>query len=351
MRILMLHPGPSFSVADVYWGWSRAFKKLGCHVVDFNTDARMSVLTAVDIKDDEGVRRKAFSYEGAWRATMNGIFGDAYNLWPDIVFNVSGFMVSTDVLDRLRSRGHKIVTLNTESPYEDDTLVARAPHSDIVLTNDPTNLDRFRAANPRTYYQAHCYDPEIHKPGPVVDRLRSEFAFVGTGYPSRVEFFERVDWNGIDALFGGNWKDLTEDSPIMSFLEHDRNECVDNATETMDVYRSTLMSANLYRREAERDELADGWAMGPREVELAAVGVPFMTEPRGENREVLPMVPTFSGPEDFSEKLHFWLGNESVRMGVARQARAAVADRTFMNAATRLLRMVEQLPVTVPLAG
>ena len=100
------------------------------------------------------------------------------------------------------------------------------------------------------------------------------------------------------------------------------------------------MSANLYRAEAQEGDTGEGWAMGPREVELAACGTFYLTEERGENREVLPMVPTFDSPEDFGEKVRWWLAHPEAREQVAREAMAAIGDRTFENHAARLLEHI-----------
>ena len=41
MRILIVHPGPNFSVADVYTGWNEALAGLGCEIHGYNLDDRM----------------------------------------------------------------------------------------------------------------------------------------------------------------------------------------------------------------------------------------------------------------------------------------------------------------------
>lgn len=41
MRILVVHPGPNFSVADVHDGWVEALRSLGCEVASFNSDDRL----------------------------------------------------------------------------------------------------------------------------------------------------------------------------------------------------------------------------------------------------------------------------------------------------------------------
>jgi spore maturation protein CgeB len=203
--------------------------------------------------------------------------------------------------------------------------------------NDPTNLDRFRDVNRSSHYIPHAYDPAIHRRSPPTPAYAGDFGFVGTGYASRVEFFEKVDWSGISVRLAGHWGALDDDSPLDEFLVHPRTECFDD---TIDLYSSVKVSANLYRREAQRDELAEGWAMGPREVELAACGTFFLRHPRGEGDDLLPMLPTFTEPAEFGDLLRWWLAHDTQRDTAASQARAAVADRTFSNHAQQFLRLL-----------
>jgi hypothetical protein len=117
-------------------------------------------------------------------------------------------------------------------------------------------------------------------------------------------------------------------------MAHDTDECCDNPV-TVDLYTSTMVSANLYRKEASHS--ADGWSMGPREVELAACGTFFLREPRGESDQVLPTLPTFTDPGDFTDKLRWWLAHPHARTEAARLARQAVAGRTFSSNAAQML--------------
>jgi hypothetical protein len=171
--------------------------------------------------------------------------------------------------------------------------------------------------------------------------LACDLGFVGTGYPSRVMFFEAMDLTGIDVCLAGNWGGLDECSPLRPFLAHDEEECLDNA-QTADLYRSATVGMNLYRRESERPELSQGWAMGPREVEMAACGLPFVRDPRGEGDEVFPMLPTFTCPQEASELVRWWLAHPDARSDAAFKAREAIADRTFVNNAAGVLRMLER---------
>lgn len=332
MRVLVAHPGCNFSVQDVYAGWVEGLQANGCEVARYNLDDRLNFYAQAHIKrDDEWVR--ALSPQGAFDLAANGLLAACMEVRPDVLLVVSCFFIPNRILDIIRSHGIKVAILHTESPYQDDEQLDRAEHADLNLLNDPTNLDLF----PNAVYQPHSYRPTVHYPRPVKPECRSDFAFVGTGYPSRIDFLEAVDWTGVDVALAGNWQALAEGSPLRKFLAHDISECVDNS-DAIDLYVGAKVNANLYRVEATRPELSEGWAMGPREVELAACGAFFLRQPRGEGDEVFPMLPTFTGPEEFEDRLRWWLDHPTERHGAALLAREAIADRTFTNAAADLLR-------------
>jgi spore maturation protein CgeB len=349
VRWLVVHPGPAWSVADVFEGWREALEGLGQHVNSYNLDARLTLyekaLLEVGRHDDGTLKlRKALSSDQAVAMAANGLKSACYQFWPDVVLVVSYLFIPTDLLDLLRDRGHRVVLVHTESPYQDDEQLTLAAHADYNLVNDPTNLDRFRAVAP-TEYQPHCYRPSVHHPGPADPQLACDLAFVGTGFPSRIEFLERMDLAGLDVLLAGQWQMLRDDSPLRKFLAHDADKCVDN-TETASVYRSARTGLNLYRREADRPELSAGWACGPREIEMAACGLWFMRDPRPEGDALFPMLPTFHDPQEASELLRWHLANPDHTQEYASLARCAVTDRTFHTAAARLLELLDRQPVT-----
>lgn len=321
-------------MADVHNGWVEGLRANGAKVGVFNLHERLAFYELACMEKD-GEYVKALTRDQAVQLAQNGLLSACYQMWPDVLLVVSGFFIAPEVLDMIRARGTKVVLLHTESPYEDDRQLILAAHADLNLLNDPTNLDRFTAVAP-TVYQPHCYRPSIHRPQQVSAEYRSDFAFIGTGYDSRISFFSEVDFTGIDVALAGNWQTLAEDSPLRKHLAHDIRDCTDNE-EAARLYAGSKVGANLYRLEANRPELSAGWAMGPREVEMAAAGIFFLRDPRGEGDEVLPMLPTFTGPEDFGELLRHYLSHDTERTALAGQARSAVADRTFTNAAASLL--------------
>lgn len=340
MKVLVVHPGPHFSVADVHNGLVKGLEQNGCTVATLNLDDRLEFYGAAHIKG-----KKAFSKDQACMMAAQGIEVACYEFWPDVVVVMSGWFIPPKTWGILAKRPHHVVYWCTESPYEDDRQARPARYVDTVVLNDPTNLEHYRAnINERTFYLPHSYDPAVHHPGPGQADLECDFGFVGTGFPSRLDYLEDVDWTGIDVKLGGNWKYTQPDSPLRDFLVHGIDQCMNN-TVTADLYRSSTVSANLYRKEHSPDANADGWAMGPREVELAACETFFLRESRPEGDDLFPMLPIVGDPDDFGVKLRWWLAHDAERIEAAQAARAAIKDRTFVNTAAQLLNLVDEAPV------
>ena len=147
---------------------------------------------------------------------------------------------------------------------------------------------------------------------------------------------ERCNWDGIDLGLAGNWQNVPES--LTERVVHDVEDCIDNA-DTADLYRRSRTSFNLYRAENNGDvsDSSEGWAVGPREIELAASGTWFARQSRGESNELFPMLPTFDSPEELGDLIRWALAHPQERAAHAALARAAVVDRTFPNNARQLI--------------
>jgi hypothetical protein len=338
VKFLAAHPGPHFSVHDVYIGWVEALRALGQQVATFNLGDRLTFYDSAMIEAQGGIR-KAISPQKAQELAVNGLYAALYKTKPDVLLAVSAFFYPPDLLDLARSYGTRVVLLHTECPYEDQRQLQIAARADLNLINDPTNIESFQSVAP-TVYVPHSYRPSLHHPGPPAPKLSADLAFVGTGYASRVAFLEAMDLDGLDVLLAGNWQRLAVDSPLAKFVAHEPDECLDN-DQTVEVYRSAKVGLNLYRREAEAAHLAAGHACGPREIEMAACGAFFLRDPRPEGDELFPMLPTFAGPEDAGQQVRYWLDHPGKRRDLAAQAREAIGDRTFTNRAAELLALLD----------
>lgn len=338
MRFLVAQPGPAFSVHDVYVGWVEALRAAGHQVVEFPFADVLTFYGEVFFQVTDDTFRRALDSDSATAMATDRLCAALYKVRPDVLLTISGFFLPHQLLDTARMYGTKVVVRHTECPYEDQRQIELAAHADLNLLSDPTNLERFKEVAP-SVYMPQAYRPALHKPGRPDPTLACDFAFVGTGYPSRCAFFEAMDLDGLDVILGGNWQHCDEHSPLRRYVPHDIDECLDNE-QTVAVYQSAKVGMNLYRREAETDEQIAGWAIGPREVEMAACELFFLRDPRPETDEVLGMLPAFTTPGEASDLLRWWLKRPDERQELARQAHAAVADRTFDQHAAQLLRLL-----------
>ncbi len=340
MRWLACQPGPQYSVKDVHDGWVEALRNAGETVLDYPLGDWLTFFGEALLPRSANEFFRALSNEQAIEASADRLAAALWKTRPDVLLLTSGFFLPTPLLDTARRDGVKIVVICTEQPYELARELDIASHSDIALLTDPTTIEHFRQVC-TAVHQPHCYRPTVHTPGPPARELAADFAFVGTGYPSRIRFLEAMGLDGLDVLLAGNWAQLDEDSPLRAYVAGGLEDCLDN-DKTLQVYRSAKVGINLYRREAETPELSAGWAVGPREVEMAAIGAFFLRDPRPEGDELFPSLPTFTSPGEAGELLRWHLANPAAREAAAHQAREAVADRTFDNAAARLLRLITE---------
>lgn len=354
MRWVVAHPGPEWSVADVCTGWVEALRGLGEDVHLFNLGDRLAFydnayLRVDDIPPDAApgaggaVFRKALPAEQAVDLAVNGLPGMLWKVRPDVLLVICGFLIPGEVLDHARRHGARVIVVHTEEPYEVERELALAAHADLNLINDPTHAERFAAVAP-TVYVPHAWRPGFHEPGPPDPALACDLAFIGTGFGSRRWFFEDLAasgaLDGLDVLLGGNWQGLAPDSPLRAYIgADDPGHCIDN-DQTARTYRSARSGINLYRREAENGAVVAGWAVGPREVEMAACGLFFLRDPRPEGDRLFHMLPTFESPDEAGEQLAWWLAHDAAREKAAHLAREAVADRTFTEHATALVRLL-----------
>ena len=69
---------------------------------------------------------------------------------------------------------------------------SRTPSRNV---NHPVTISAYRDACPVAEYSPHAYRPAIHYPAPGIKAW--DLAFSGTAYQSRIEFFERMNLDGL----------------------------------------------------------------------------------------------------------------------------------------------------------
>jgi hypothetical protein len=330
MRAVVVGPKAAWSTADVARGWINGLRQVGVQVGVFDLSQQLLWHALAEV-DGETLTR-----EQAVKACTITMLGECYKIDPDVIFVVHGADLDWELLKGLRA---KVVLILTECPYENEgqALMCATVEPDLILLNDPQNAGVFDTIAP-SFYLPHAYDPAFHHPGDGTHEF--DCCFVGSGFVNRQRFMESVDWTDIDMALGGLWVNIQPWSRLAPFLVHeDKMECVDNRM-TATLYRKSRTGFNIYRDDAHGEHsTADGWAIGPRELELAACGTwQARQSGRGESDELFGgILPTFDTPEELGDVIRWALAHPVEREKAADAARAVIEDRTFANHAGRAL--------------
>lgn len=370
-RVLVVHPGASWSTADVYDGLTYGLRSWGVEVLEYRLDGRLEHehrSTAALYRRAKRLHKqvpKPTRLDTVYKAS-EGMVAMALKERVDAVIVMSAMFVHPAALVMLRRANTKVVLLCTESPYDlaEEVRIAElltrpdeyppgvpvAPISG-VWTNERSAVSDFQAVNPRSGYLPHAWHPDRHTPqAQPIDAqvLAHDVVFVGTGtgFRERVEFFEAIDWSGIDLGLYGSWEGLRPRSPLRA---HVRGAQVTNQMAAA-LYRRAKISLNFYRKSkgcgpgAARIDHAE--SLNPRAYELAACGAFHLSDPRAEVQEKFGwLVPTFTTAGEAEALIRQWLADDAGRAAVAARLPATVAEDSWVQRARQVigdLRMLLQ---------
>ena len=342
MKVLLCHPGASWSVSDVWSGFRFGLMAHGVEIVDYRLDGRHRRAAKRLMSDWTAAKRHSPDIE---KPSPADFFLDASKdvvwvaLWHqvDVVVIVSALFLHPNAIINLMRAHIPVTALFTESPYDStaDKELRVAKMIDGCWTNERSSVPAFRAVNPRAAYLAHAWHPETHKPGPQPgdDVVPShDVVFVGSAFRERVEWFNAIDWTGIDLGIYGQWFPKKVPPRLRPFI---RGGTVDNAV-TAALYRRAKIGLNLYRTSQgwgdDAPHIAHAESLNPRAYELAACGSFHLSSYRAEVGEVFgDLVPTFTHPTQASSLIRTWLADPDGRRRVSAELPARVAEMSWVE--------------------
>lgn len=349
MKILLVHPGASFSIQDVFDGIRDALHASGHTIVDYQLDARI----------DHAAR----FLRSAWRRAQvahpeierpngadvlylagQGVLERALRHQVDWVLVVSGMYLMPDWLILLHRAGVRVAVLLTESPYDDDRQARILPHVTLAWTNERSSLPFLRRFNPHVSYLPHAFDPQRHGVAePDESEPSHDVVFVGTCFEERAEILSGVNWDGIDLGLYGTYEILGSRHHLRRYI---RASVIPNSR-SVALYRRAKIGLNLYRtsmgfgRGAPRIRHAE--SLNPRALELAACGAFTLSDHRDEVTEVFgPLVPTFTTAAELEQLIRFYLAHDHERRRLAAGLPDAVASWTFDQRAAQIIGDLER---------
>ena len=358
MKLLLCHPGATFSVHDVHTGLLAGLRAQGYDVTEYALSGRLrasrvtlewlwrkQVRSGGPLKDVRPTNADV-QYEAS-----QGVVERALRHEVEWVLVVCAAYLHPDALILARRAGLRTAAVFTESPYDDAEQAKVAPLFDVCFTNERTSVLPLRSHNPQTFYLPGGYDPAAHGPGmrlgeitprgpsegveelfPISPSVPShDVVFVGTAFESRLAFLSSLDWTGIDLGLYGWWDGLPAGHPLRPYV---REGLVDNAKAGA-LYRNARIGLNLYRG-AGPDQRPE--SLNPRAYELAADGVFTLSQPRAEVAERFgPSVPTFSTPQELQTLLRHFLRHDGPREEAAARLPSVVTEDTYHHRAAALV--------------
>jgi len=348
LRILLVHPGASWSTHDVFTGLHDAFQRQGVEIIEYALDNRLE--HAAHFLKSAWKRSSKQAQEPSvadilYQASL-GILERALRHKADWVFIISSMYVHPDILIMLRRAHIRAAVLFTESPYEDRWQLELAPYVQACWTNERASLPAFLAANDASFYYQHAIDPTKHMPGVRAgdeDVLAHDVVFVGTGFQERCDMLAATDWTGIDLGLYGSWNLLGSRSKLRKYV---RAKVIPNET-TSALYRRARLGLNLHRTSTvfgpQAEHIENAESMGPRCYELAAAGLPFASDYRAEVAEVFgDLVPTFTTGSELRAIIDRSLHDAGERARIAHELPGCVAGHTFDARVTEILKVLQQ---------
>lgn len=351
MKLLAVHPGASWSTADVFDGLNYGLQQHGVTVIPYRLDQRIDfaqkwlhIMWRQKKKANPSLDKPA-THDVMYHAGV-GALEMALRHQADVVLIVSAMLMHPDVIVMMKRAGLKVVALFTESPYDEAQEVRIAKLVDGCWTNERTSVPTFRAVNPMAGYLAHAWHPGKHfvSSRSIGDLPSHDVVFVGSGFAERITWFNSIDWTGIDLGLYGTWKGLGLNKQVKAAV---RGEQITNEM-AASLYRRAKIGLNLYRTSRgwgrNAPSIVHAESLSPRAYELAACGAFHLSDHRAEVREVFgDLVPTFSTPHEAAALIRLWLKDDAGRAAVAASLPACVAEASWSERAKTVIGDLQTL--------
>lgn len=353
MKVLLVHPGASWSTADVEAGLRYGLEQHGVQVIQYRLDGRLAVTRRVLMSAWRDAKRATPTLTKPttpqiFYVAAEGAICKALHHEVDIVLIISGMYLHPNVPVLMRRAGLRVVCLFTESPYEIEHEVEFAKHLDGCWTNERTSVPDFLAVNSRSGYLPHAWHPLNHQPHTTAGDASvdsHDVVFVGSAFEERIELLSAIDWSGIDLGLYGNWQALPSRHHLRRFI---RAGTIQNATAAA-LYRRAKIGLNLYRtskaggRNSPRI-VHEADSINPRGYELAACGAFHLSTYRAEVAEIFgSLVPTFQTAAEASALIRRWLADPDGRARISAQLPACVAHSSWVARAAQVIGDIQSL--------
>lgn len=349
MKVLVVHPGDSFSTHDVYTGLCAGLVAQGAEVVDARLDYGIDAFSTLIYHAEEAGAALPEWAGDAFALAAPRVIAQAAWLQPDAAIVVTGLKLHYSVPLALRRLGVPTALLCTETPYS-DVEPQIAPLYDHVFTHERTGLRTRFGGHPSAHYLPHAYNPAVHRPdGPAGDPC--DVYFVGTAFPERRALFG-AGWGGVNFVCEGALWQEAEDRPLdAAAVRSGKIDPWEGVRENAAVaarYRSAAICLNHHRTTTDvgtgQHIALPAESLGPRAYEIAACGgFQLCDDSRAELVEIFgDTLPTYRAGDaaDLDRKIRYWLARPGARSAQARAQHEAAAPHSWHARARQILEVI-----------
>ncbi|AJS61353.1 spore maturation protein cgeB [Paenibacillus sp. IHBB 10380] len=276
----------------------------------------------------------------------------AVQLSPDLVLILDGMFISREELDRIREQGFRTAVWLTDDPYYSDLTITKVQHYDFVFTLELNCVNLYKQLGcEHVYYLPFGVRTEHYQPllAQVPSSLKRDISLIGSGYWNRIHFLHPIlpHLMKYNTNFNGIWWDRLPEYPIYQH-KIELGKWM-GPIETAAAYNASKIVINLHR--SHDDDSVNNNSLhipaaspNPRTFEISACGTLQMSDARDDlvrfyepGKEIV----TYSSPQDFLEKIEFYLTHEKERQEIALAAlERTYRDHTYNSRVNELLSIV-----------
>lgn len=247
---------------------------------------------------------------------------------PDLMLVMNGiFVLQPEVLEQIRGMGVRTVAWFADDPYFLHLSSPLVRHFDYLFTHEAGIVDYYRSLGANVHYLPFAAPLDRAFPRPAEAAYWSEICFIGTGFPNRIAFFDRLApylRKRKVSICGGLWNNLQSYADLKHAI---RLEGV-SVDEALNYYNGAKIVINLHRLPdpASIPPGVSAMSVNPRTFEINACATLQLTDIRPDLialYEPGTSIETYTTPEECVEKIDYYLRHEEERLRLALNGYAA----------------------------